>query len=682
MIHRHTEGGLKGGFMSDSLTSKALSAHDETFGKAERLITAHTKRTPEFDNIHATLAQLHAIDLPPLLGMRSLHRARLNFAIEKVDVAAAHLAEDMEQDDADLAANRAEFALHMARELSLGKRRSVNYEVADTRAAFDALFRAASRHSDDHGLVVEIHRRLTMKKEMEALKLATGLIKREPDYLEEAIDIVRRVYRRPYRPKIAAKVEHILAPLQDSPVGEVLADHIFARKLEAQVRAARIQTDGVVEDGPSLTEVQRFLDQRGAAGARALVRLKDLFLSVFPDDEEIKLAIVEEYSRFALETQLTDVAKRMLECAAQTRKFWQDDGFRTDILAKMRLACTDESIGENCFLLGVDHFLSGSDRFVGYFSKSAMLVAQLALSGASSLFDNLDETDEHGLDRIETSFRDVSRVAAAYICCADLGYFARYAKAYAASARAVGGSVRLHFHIAAPTWEEAAAAVAAELADFDDISFSWERPAFALPAYYASMRFLRAEDFLRHVAEQVVLTDIDVTFTKSPDAFLKHLSDSDCDVAFRIYDRVRTVRQAVKPWGLIYRYPRLLPWSVVNAACLYLSDRNHSIVARQVAQDMRRYLGRAIRTKDSAWWVDQNSLYTSLQTVKSREDVRIANIEDNGLPFGSFDYDGSVAFAGSHPNFTHLQGASHASLGLYGRIRRFFRNGKMLRFVR
>ncbi|MDO7833938.1 hypothetical protein Q4610_02665 [Sphingobium sp. HBC34] len=668
--------------MSNSQLGKALSAHDETFGKAERLSTAHTKRTPEFDKIHATLAQLNAIDLPPLLGTRSLHRARLNFAIEKVDAAAAHLAEDMDQDDADLTASRAEFALHMARELSLGKRRSVNYEVADAPAAFDALFRAASRHSDDHGLVVEIHRRLTMKKEMEALKLAAGLIKREPDYLEEAIDIVRRVYRRPYRPKIAAQVDHILASLQDSPVGEVLADHIFARKLEAQVRAARIQAIDAVEDGPSLTEVWDFLDQRGAAGARALVRLKDLFLSVFPDDEEIKLAIVEEYARFAVASQLTDVAKRMLECAAQTRKFWQDDGFRADILEKMRLSCTDESIGENCFLLGIDHFLSGSDKFVGYFSKSATLVNQLSLSGASSLFDNLDETDEHGLARIETSFRDVNRVALAYVCCADLGYFGRYAKAYAASARAAGGKVRLHFHIAAPTWDEAAAAVATELSGFDDISFSWERPAFALPAYYASMRFLRAEDFLRHVAKQIILTDIDVTFTKSPDEFLNRLSDTDCDVAFRIYDRVRTVRQAAKPWGLIYRYPRLLPWSIVNAACLYLSDRNQSIVARQVAQDMRRYLGRAIRTKESAWWVDQNSLYTTLQTVQGIDDVRIANIEDHGLPFGSFDYADSTAFVGTHPNFIRLKSVSQASPSLYKRIRRFFKNLKVQRLPR
>lgn len=633
----------------------AEAMHDATFAEADRLATAHSKRSPQFDRIDAAIARLHEISDIPLMPRRSLYLARLHFAVERPDEAAAHLAQDMDGDDDDLKAARAAFAVHMAREISQGRRRSANQEVRDPQRVFDALLAAASRQSEIQGMIVAIHRLLAQGKLLDALKAARTLVARDADHFDEAVDIVRRIYRRPYKARVAARIERVLQPLQRTPAGDLVADNIFALKIDAQARMARAQGDAIAAPEPALDDVAGFLDRRGAAGARALVRLKDLFISVFPGDEDIKLAIIDAYARYAEESLSHHVGKKLLECAAQTQRFWNDDAFRQAILETVRLTCTDDTNGEVLFLTGIDDFLSGGDAYIDRFAKAASLVPQIALGGASSLFGDLGEADEAGLDAIETRFDQVERAGCAYVCCADLGYFERYAASYAASARAAGGHSRLHFHIAAPAYADAARAFATHLSGFDNLSFSWERPAFAVPTYYASMRFLRAGDFLAHVAARILLTDIDVTFTKSPDAFIDRLAASDYDAAFRTYDRIRTVRLAKKSQVMIYRYPRLLPWAIVNAACLYLTDRNDGAVARRVARDMRRYLGRALSARESAWWIDQNSLYASLQAMMRTGAIRIANIEDHGLPFGAFDYEGSQAFPGTHPLFSKTQ---------------------------
>lgn len=635
--------------MPDSVPSNAVISPDALFQDADRLLIAHTKRTPQFEKLDVIINQLETTSSPTDLGRRSFYLARLKFAIGDADAAARHLIENVDDDSPALIGERAELAAQIARALSTGKYRNVYYRTAKPAFVFGALAEAAGRQSANQASLIELHSLLQEKKEFAALRVARDLVSRDTAYLDEALGVVTRIYRRPYQEETARKVEAMLRGLRRTPVGKLLADGVFALKLDAQTRTARSDPSAA----PDVGEVLAFLNERGSAGARELIRMKHVFLSAYEGDETIKNAIIETYGEIVRPGASPQIAKRYLEFASQTRKFWSDPSYREAILRKVRNAIEHSDAGEAEFLRGVDDFLSGRPAYIDHFTRAAELEQLIAQSGASSLFADLNPGDEEGLTEIATDFGDVEKTSHAYVCCADLRYFRRYAKRYAQSAREQGDMTRLHFHIAAPSIEDARKAFAEELADQQNLSFSWERPAFSVPTYYASMRFLRAVDFLTHVAGRLVLTDIDVIFTKSPAIFLEHLGSSDYDAGFRVYDEVRMV-QVAKNESRIYRYPRLRPWAIVNAACLYLTSSKDNLAAAQVARDMRQYLGRALRTKESAWWIDQNSLYTSIQALMQLDGVQLANIEDHGLPFGSFDYDNAVRFPGKHPSFTSL----------------------------
>ena len=89
---------------------------------------------------------------------------------------------------------------------------------------------------------------------------------------------------------------------------------------------------------------------------------------------------------------------------------------------------------------------------------------------------------------------------------------------------------------------------------------------------------------------------------------------------------------------------------VVPAACVALfATPQGRVAADQIARDMRRHLGRALAQRTSAWWIDQNSLLRSFLDLRQRPGIRLGNVEDAGLPFGSFSYRDSQAFPGGHP---------------------------------
>ncbi len=183
------------------------------------------------------------------------------------------------------------------------------------------------------------------------------------------------------------------------------------------------------------------------------------------------------------------------------------------------------------------------------------------------------------------------------------------------------------------------AGLLAEFAESQSVSFSFETAPYAIPAYYASMRFLKLPFFLDQVADEVVVTDIDVAFRSDPMSLFSSLEASEADLALRIYDRFRVVRET-RPGGReIMRYPRIFPWAQINAACLAVRNTRYGHrAARQISEDMARHFAAVMASGRKAWWVDQNALFVSYQHMKTWSGLKILNVEEVGMPFGAFDY--------------------------------------------
>ncbi|WBQ15053.1 hypothetical protein [Sphingobium yanoikuyae] len=488
---------------------------------------------------------------------------------------------------------------------------------------------------------------MASKRPLEALKIAVDLANEDPEAMTDAAHILPRIFAGDYIEDNASEVRRLIQGIEDERGRISLVDACFQLENDALARTAR--AGGTI--GPDPQSVSLYLAERGVEGVRALGRAKDLFLSAYPHDEQIKADIVAGFKQFVATRGSGLAAKRLIEISSQTSRFWHEDEFRRDIIAIAADACEADDSGEANFVRGILAFLQGDMALASkWIAASVAMSKQLALTGASSFFVDLNEEDEKPFASVVTDFSRVDRVGKAYVCCADEKYFAKHAKSYASSARAFGDSTRLHFHIAGGAADSAYQLAREHLSDVENVSVSWEMPALSIPTYYASMRFLRIEDFLTHVADRVVLTDIDVEFRSSADAFIERSAFDEADVGFRIYDKVRIIRHATAKRGRIYRYPRILPWLIVNAACLVINSTDAGRdVAKRVAIDMRRHLGRALAKRESAWWIDQNSLFMTMKAVVGAGDAKVVSLEDIGIPFGSFDYSAVLSLPGRHP---------------------------------
>ena len=121
----------------------------------------------------------------------------------------------------------------------------------------------------------------------------------------------------------------------------------------------------------------------------------------------------------------------------------------------------------------------------------------------------------------------------------------------------------------------------------------------------------------------------------------------------RLYDTVRIVREVNGTKRELYRFPKIDPWKQVNAACLMLRNTEGGMkAARMIAEDMAAYLARSFQSRRQSWWIDQNSLFYTYKRLSAVPGIRLLNIEDVGMPFGSFDYSDVRVAGGASPVMT------------------------------
>lgn len=423
---------------------------------------------------------------------------------------------------------------------------------------------------------------------------------------------------------------------------------------KADILAAR-------KGAPPRTPVEVYRSSPGLIRHHAILAQKKVWTSVYDGDEALKAMVVRDMAN-APEARLLRIpkaARDALTRAAMTKEYWEE-ARRAELVSLIasrtprRAVTAQQHLTRACWLAHAGQFEEAARSFAAAeqsYGWNASL--EIAYSGRRSFLPAaLREAprDQEAASRYGDKAVGVtllsgprSQPETMLLACADPKYFARYAEGYLQSVRKTGSMVPVHFHVINPT-DDTIARHAALNARFSNVSLSAERLEVEKTTYYACVRFLRAPTFLRMLGCDILLTDIDVTYPRDPAPFLDDPRVQEADAVMRFYDKVRVARSTMRG-DLVYRYPRILPWSHVNAACLVLRNTANGVeFADLVRDEMARHLDELMKYPGSGWWADQNALLAVYRTIKrDRPHVRVVNVEDIGMPFGAFASDDDLS---------------------------------------
>lgn len=621
-----------------------------------QLIQAHGPRSPQTDQIGALIRRYEEV-----ADNSARHRVRAKLAVADLHVALGDagsvlsaLADVAEHGD-EVAKSKsvALAATVMSKVKSKKFARSVNKENQGNLC--DLAEKIASKSQDGYDL-----NRLRMfvasleRKPRIALALADDNLVLNPNAaVRDFTVLVRNILRRKDYRKFLPEIGRILGARVAEFEGNGGRSFVQGMRLRFHSDPEGLSTLGLSSIDKMTSE--RFLTEASFDEVASFANGRELFLYVGEGDEEIKLAALEELRRrIAADPKAKSVSVlNYIRRASNTIRFWSDAAWRDEALAFVEVAAGGAGDHHLQMTMGIVAFLRQDYSAAGeYFIASVDGDTPFAGTGAASYFLNLpsDDQSRRFASQENVAFEARSRGSDAIVACADGGYLKRYAEGYLKSLRAVGSKALVHFHVAGDQSELEQFTTSLNL--FEPVSFSFETPPSTSPAYYASMRFLKAHLFLENIADRILLTDIDVVFRENPDVLLREVEARGADLALRMYDAVRIVRETGTDGKELYRYPRTTPWSQINAACLCLTNSPRGAIAAQmIAEDMAGHLSAVLASGKRAWWVDQNSLFFTYRRLLGISDIKIENIEEIGMPFGSFNYSTSRSVGGFNQVF-------------------------------
>jgi len=199
-----------------------------------------------------------------------------------------------------------------------------------------------------------------------------------------------------------------------------------------------------------------------------------------------------------------------------------------------------------------------------------------------------------------------------FLAC-DPSYLRLFWPGYILSVAQQATNAAVHLHIVDAGPEDAGWAVEQAGLVAPRLSISTERHAGRdARAWYATARFVRLPEMLRHYGCPVLVTDIDAAFSRALDPLIP-----DADVGLR-----------VKRHGF-----RAHPWQTIQAGALAV----RSTPRGQAFADGLRLLGVgsfAARARANIRFVDQNMLWAARRLLISGTDTRVADIGEEFLPGG------------------------------------------------
>jgi hypothetical protein len=378
--------------------------------------------------------------------------------------------------------------------------------------------------------------------------------------------------------------------------------------------------------------------------------LKEIFFYPYVLDEKTKKIFVEHYheslsEKWKFKLTMPDI-RQYLRLSTLRFQFWEDATERQVVLAKARGLVKRAGASEDstvpdwqeiqatiCFLeqrqdAASAHLLKAASLKIaaGDFSKSAV--------NTFVPYESLkEEYDHHGAYACEAVKADLSALdglaanpyPGVVITTADSKYFLQYGKRYAESLREHEPDAPLLFHVI--DLNDAARELYQSLsAKYKDVFLSSETAIYPRPFYYATVRLLRAFDFVSHAKRPVLFTDIDMKFNSGTRHVFEYAKDF--DLMFRIFNRLRIVLKSKKI--VLERYPVATPWDRVNASAMLF---NATPVGLEMADAVSRMSGAFItrfgpQKNATNWWIDQNILYQFERWFAADGRARVGNLED------------------------------------------------------
>lgn len=187
------------------------------------------------------------------------------------------------------------------------------------------------------------------------------------------------------------------------------------------------------------------------------------------------------------------------------------------------------------------------------------------------------------------------------VFCADATYFARFAPLIVASACAFGVDANLHFHIVGPYDPVPLEKSGVDVSWIEErVGLSREDDHNLGKAFYASVRFLRAEELLQHYGQQLIFSDIDCAFVSSGAEF---------------FDAVGRLQGAF----LRKNVENHMPWRFVTANLFVLQDgwETRQLLGT-ISSMLRNLFAEESPVSKSNWWCDQNALGIGVKLHESK----------------------------------------------------------------
>ncbi|MEP0356623.1 hypothetical protein [Paraglaciecola sp.] len=152
----------------------------------------------------------------------------------------------------------------------------------------------------------------------------------------------------------------------------------------------------------------------------------------------------------------------------------------------------------------------------------------------------------------------------------------------------------IHFHIVDPDYVEYESYLFKDSYDNVGTSVSIENTPIRDKAYFASVRFIRANEIIKMLNDSILIMDADAYINEKLQPLYDYLEGYDIGV----FD-------TRGPWGMV-------PWRKYWAGCMYISNNKPGYQFADVLRNAHFYLWDYQRPN---WWIDQNAIFYAIHFI-------------------------------------------------------------------
>ena len=174
----------------------------------------------------------------------------------------------------------------------------------------------------------------------------------------------------------------------------------------------------------------------------------------------------------------------------------------------------------------------------------------------------------------------------------------------------------VHFHLVDSNFDVKSSYLREKQRDDIGVAVSVERTEIKDKAYYASARFIRANEIIKLIDDNILIMDADAYIHKPIQELFNYAINYDLG----LFD-------TRGPWGMV-------PWRKYWAGCMFIAKSKAGLQYATVLRNSHFYLW---SYDNPNWWIDQNAIYYAVNFVNQNAGkYKIQQFRDFKEETGSF----------------------------------------------